>query len=168
MNTHRHLRWLHKDKLSTAIALLVLVLIVAVAIGLVQKFQEPRTTLRLGDGIFSTHVAATGAERQKGLGDIESLADNEAMLLAFDHEAEWSIWMKDVEYPIDVIWLDDQKQVVHIVKNMPPDSYPDSFSPDKPARYVVELAAGTVEKKAIRIGGVARFDMPEQRTGGAR
>lgn len=167
MNTHRHLRWLHKDKLSTVVALFALLLIVVVGLSLAQRFTQPRTTLYLGDGVFATHVAATDAERQLGLGNIESLADNEAMLLAFARDAQWSIWMKDVEYPIDVVWLDGQKRVVHIVKNMPPSSYPDSFSPDKPARYVVELAAGTVEKKAIRIGTVARFDMPET-TGEAR
>ena len=161
MNTHRHLRWLHKDKLSTVVALFALLLIVVVGLSLAQRFTEPRTTLYLGDGVFATRVAATDADRQVGLGDTASLADNEAMLLAFARDAQWSIWMKDVEYPIDVVWLDDQRRVVHIVKNMPPSSYPDSFSPDKPARYVVELAAGTVEKKAIRIGTTARFDMPE-------
>jgi uncharacterized membrane protein (UPF0127 family) len=166
MNNHRHLRWLHRDKLSTVIGLCTLLLIVVLGVALVQRFTQPQATLRLGDGIFTAHVATTESARQKGLGDTELLADNEAMILAFERDARWSIWMKDVEYPIDVVWLDARHKVVHIVKNMPPSSYPDtSFMPDKPARYVVEFAAGTVEKKAIRIGAIAHFDIADIQRG---
>lgn len=160
MKYHRHLRWLHKDKLSASIVILTLLLVVMLGATLAQDFLQPRTTLHLGDGVFKAVVADTDIARQKGLGDTDVLAANDAMLLAFDRDEQWSIWMKDVEYPIDVIWLDSQKRVVHIVKNMPPDSYPASYVPKKPARYVVELAAGSVDSKSITIGGLARFDMP--------
>lgn len=162
MKPHRHLRWLHKDKLSAGIVVLTLLLVVALGASLAQDFLRPRTTLHLGDGVFRAMVADTDAARQKGLADTDALAINEAMLLVFDRDAQWSIWMRDVEYPIDVVWLDSQKHVVYIVKNMPPHSYPTSFTPDKPARYVVELAAGSVDAKSISIGGVARFDLPRK------
>lgn len=166
MNTHRHLRWLHKDKLSTVIGLFTLLLIVVLGVSLVERFTQPQATLRIGDGIFTAHVAATDDARQKGLGGTEPLAENEAMILAFERDARWSIWMKDVDYPLDVVWLDARQKVVHIVKNMPPSSYPESsFVPEKPARYVVEFAAGTVEKKAIRIGTVAQFDIADLQRG---
>lgn len=159
MKPHRHLRWLHKDKLSAIIVFLTLLLVLVLGATLAQEFLRPRTTLHLGDGVFRAVVADTDVARQKGLGDTDALAANEAMLLVFDRDEQWSIWMKDVEYPIDVIWLDSQKRVVHIVKNMPPDSYPTSYAPKKPARYVVELAAGSVDSKSITIGTLARFDM---------
>lgn len=162
MKSHRHLRWLHKDKLSTAIVILTLLLVGVLGVSLAQKFMQPRTTLHLGNGVFTAYIADTEAARQKGLGDMDSLAVNEAMLLAFERDSQWSIWMQDVEYPIDVVWLDSQKRVVHIVKNMPPDSYPNSFVPEEPARYVVELTAGTVDKKSIKIGTVARFEVEKK------
>ena len=162
MKRPRVLRWLHKDILSIAVVALALLLVAMLGIGLAQKMMQPKTTLRLGDGIFTTYVAATDETRARGLGGTKPLEPNQAMLLAFDHDANWSIWMKDVSYPIDVVWVDANKRVVHIVKNMPPDSYPDQFTPDKPARYVFEFAAGTVEKKAIKVGGEARFDMPQK------
>ena len=163
MKSNRHLRWLRKDVFSTILVVLALLLIVAVGASFAYKFQQTHTTLYLGDGVFKVRVAATDAERMTGLGGSEPLAEGRGMLLAFERDNRWSIWMKDVSYPLDVIWLDAERRVVHIVKNMPPESYPDSsFSPEKPARYVLEVAAGTVEKKSIGIGDAARFELPHE------
>jgi uncharacterized membrane protein (UPF0127 family) len=67
--------------------------------------------------------------------------------------------MKDMNFPIDIIWLDKDKKVVYIVKNAPPESYPyEHFEPKEEARYVLEVAAGTVEDKKIMIDAPATFD----------
>ena len=61
---------------------------------------------------------------------------------------------------IDIIWLDADKKVVYIVKNVSPDSGTDvMYTPKVDARYVVELAAGTVEKQHIVVGRAAVFDI---------
>ena len=67
--------------------------------------------------------------------------------------------MKDMNYPIDIVWLDKDKKIVYIVKNAPPESYPyETFVPKQDARYVLELPAGTVGPKSIVIGKEAAFD----------
>jgi uncharacterized membrane protein (UPF0127 family) len=162
MKRPRVLRWLHKDIFSIAVVALALLLVVMLGISLAQKMMQPKTTLRLGDGIFTTYVAATNETRTKGLGGTKPLEPNQALLMVFDRDAKWSIWMKDVSYPIDVVWVDANKRVVHIVKNMPPDSYPDQFTPEKPARFVFEFPAGTVERKAIKVGAEARFNLDQE------
>lgn len=162
MKFHRPLHWVRRDSLSVALVVLTILLIGLVAAGLVQRMHSTWTTLYVGDGVFRVRVASTDAERATGLGGTEPLAADQGMLLAFESDGQWGIWMKDVEYPIDVIWLDSQKKVVHIVKNMPPDSYPESFVPNEEARYVLEVAAGTVDKKAIGIGDAARFELPSK------
>ena len=64
-----------------------------------------------------------------------------------------------MNFPIDIIWLDKDKKVVYIVKNAPPESYPyEQFEPKEEVRYVLEVAAGTVQQKKITIGAVAQFD----------
>jgi uncharacterized membrane protein (UPF0127 family) len=120
---------------------------------------RPHVTIRIGDGVFLTQVAKTQDTREKGLSGTSSLRAEEGMLFIYDSDDKWPIWMKDMNYPIDIIWLDKDKKVVYIVKNAPPESYPyDTFTPKQDARYVLEVVAGTVGGKSISIGSVAAFD----------
>jgi len=120
---------------------------------------QPHVTVHLGDGVFAAQVAKTDAAREKGLGGTLNLRSDQAMLFVFDSDSKWSIWMKDMNYPIDIVWLDSTKKVVYMVKNAPPESYPyEQFTPKETARYVVELPAGTVEQKTVNIGAMAAFD----------
>ncbi len=148
-----------KDVLSWGLIILVLALVGAAAYYVLLPQIQPHTTLRLGDGVFTTQVAKTDAERDKGLSGTHSLRDNQAMLLVYESDDKWPIWMKDMSYPIDIIWLDKDKKVIYIVKNAPPESYPyEQFTPKEKARYVVEVVAGTVGRKKITIDLEAHFD----------
>lgn len=148
-----------KNILSWGLVLMVLALIGVAAYFVFAPQLRPHVTLHLGDGVFLTQVAKTPTAREKGLSNTQSLRDNEGMLFVFDHDDKWAIWMKNMNYPIDIVWLDKDKKVVYIVKNAPPESYPyESFVPKQEARYVVEVPAGTVAKKSIVIGGQAGFD----------
>jgi uncharacterized membrane protein (UPF0127 family) len=102
--------------------------------------------------------AVTDEERQLGLGNYESLEDNQGLLFEFDAAGTHGIWMKDVEFPIDVLWLDNDKKIVHIEANMQPDSYPTVFRSDELAQYVLEVPAGFVSANGIKEGQRAQFD----------
>jgi uncharacterized membrane protein (UPF0127 family) len=148
-----------KSVLSWGLVLLILAFIAGAAYVVMEPQLRPHVTVRLGDGVFLARVAKTAEAREKGLGEVTGLRDNEAMLFVFDTDDKWSMWMKDVEYPIDIVWLSHEKKVVYIVKNAPPESYPyESFTSKQDARYVVEFPAGTVNKKTITIGKQAEFD----------
>lgn len=120
-------------------------------------FSPPKATLHLGDGKFSATIADTEATRIKGLSGTLHLPADHAMVFVFDGDARHGIWMKDMRYAIDIVWLNDAKQVVDFVMHVPADSYPKVFTPKDNARYVVELKSGTVEKKNIRVGQFAVF-----------
>lgn len=148
-----------KHVLSWAIVALALLLIGVAAFYVLLPQLRPHVTLHLGDGVFLSQVAKTAEAHEKGLSGSHALRENEAMLFIYDRDDKWGIWMKDMNYPIDIVWLDKDKKVVYIVKNAPPESYPfESFTPKQDARYVVELPAGTVHKKTITIGTQAQFD----------
>lgn len=150
---------MRKDVFSWALIILVLGLVGTAAYFVLEPKLRPHVTLHMGDAVFSAQVVKSDPERTKGLSGRSGLGPDEAMLFVFDSDSKWSIWMKDMRFPIDIVWLDKDKKVVHIVKNVPPESYPyESFAPMENARYVVEFAAGTVHKKTITIGGQARFD----------
>jgi uncharacterized membrane protein (UPF0127 family) len=148
-----------KDALTWVLVTFALALVGAAAFFVLWPQLQPHTTVRIGDGVFKTRVASTEEDRVKGLSGTAKLHEGDALLLVFDHESEWPIWMKEMKYPIDIVWLNKDKKVVHIVKNAPPESYPyESFSPKRPAKYILELSAGTVEKKSIIIDAQAAFD----------
>lgn len=148
-----------KDFLSWGLIALVLVLLGVAVYFILEPKLRPHVTLRVGDGVFSAQVLKTEKERTKGLSGRSSLAADEAMLFVYETDGRWPMWMKEMHFPIDIVWLDKNKKVVHIVKNVPPESYPnETFASTEDARYVIEFTAGTVAKKAIMIGGEARFD----------
>ncbi len=141
---------------------MLLALLVVVSAGFIalQPLLRPHAVVRLGDGIYTARVARTEAQREQGLSGTTGLSPDQAMLFIFDRSDTWGIWMKDMRYPIDVVWLNDQKQVVYSVSNMQPDSYPQVFRPKQSARYVVELPAGAIASKAINSATTAQFTLP--------
>jgi len=148
-----------RDVMSWGVIALVLMLVSMAAVYVLWPQLQPHTTLHLGDGIFTAQVAKTQAARDRGLTGTPSLSADNAMIFVYDTDGKWPINMKDMNFPIDIVWLNKDKQVIYIVKNVPPESYPyQQFTPKDDARYVVELAAGVVGQKSIDINATAQFD----------
>jgi uncharacterized membrane protein (UPF0127 family) len=136
------------------------ILVVAASLGFLywQMNREQITTLELKDRTYRLTVSQTEADREHGLSDTPSLPSDHAMLFVFPSVGRPAIWMKDMNYPIDIVWLDSDKKVVYTVANAQPSSYPDTiFQTDKDSRYVIELSAGTIEKTNIKRGDTADF-----------
>lgn len=109
-------------------------------------------TVVLKSKSIGVRVADTDDSRTQGLsGTIELLPDT-GMLFIFDHPAKYSFWMKEMNYPIDIVWIDSDKKIVHIEQNVSPNTFPKSFSPTSPALYVLEVPAGFAQTNHIFIG----------------
>ena len=107
-------------------------------------------------------VAANDEQRTKGLSVKDSLAENEAMPFVFDTSQEHSFWMKDMKFPIDIIWLDSNKTVVHIEHNLEPCSFGafcPTYKPHNDALYVLETTAGFAERHDIVDGAKVEFSL---------
>ncbi|MEI6851051.1 MAG: DUF192 domain-containing protein [Candidatus Saccharibacteria bacterium] len=150
--------------LSTTLIISGVVLLVASTflLFIMPNMLKPPTDLWLGDGIFRAKLALNDVEREKGLSGTEELQSDQILLMAFPYEDKWSIWMKDMNFPIDIVWLNSAKKVVFIKLNATPESYPDKFLPKTNASYVVELPAGTVESKSIKVGKFAVFEIDKK------
>lgn len=155
-----------KSLATWCIVLAVLLYIGWQAFLYISDHQQPRIPLTVGDGAFKVRVVNTPETRQKGLSGSQPLPASEGMLFVFDTTDNWAIWMKDMNYPIDIIWLDDSKRIVYMVKSADPSSYPyTTFKPSKPARYVLEVPAGTITNKNIKINNQASFDLSSIKEG---
>ena len=94
-------------------------------------------------------VADTEVKREHGLSDRQSLAPDTGMLFVFDTPGFPEFWMKDMHFPIDMIFLDKDLRVVTTFASAQPSSYPAIFKPTAPAQFVIEVQAGFVEKNHI-------------------
>jgi len=79
------------------------------------------------------------------------------MLFVFPEDGKYAFWMKDMRFSIDILWLSADGRVVYMALNVSPDTYPQVFRPDVPARYVLELPAGYAKAHAVRIGDIVRL-----------
>ncbi len=105
--------------------------------------------LIVGESSVFVGVAQTAASRGKGLSGREMLPSDEGLLFVFDTDDTHAIWMKDMRFPIDIIWIDKFFSVVAVVENATPDSFPEIFEPKNSARYVLEVNAGWVARNGI-------------------
>lgn len=106
---------------------------------------------------FKLDIADTADLRTLGLSGRTSLDEKTGMLFVFDRPDFHGIWMKDMNFDIDIVWLDNEKRVIYIKEGATPDSYPQVFYPREKAGYVVELPSGEVSKQRIQIGDIFEF-----------
>jgi uncharacterized membrane protein (UPF0127 family) len=106
---------------------------------------------------FDLTIAKTEAERQRGLSGTTSLTENTGKLFVFEQPGMYGFWMKDMNYPIDIIWFDSNFKIVDIAQNVTPQSYPDVFYPKQNALYVLEIGAGNAKKLNLDFGTSAQM-----------
>lgn len=108
---------------------------------------------------FNLIIAKNESDRQKGLSGRKSLDANQGMLFIFDHPDRYGFWMKEMLFPIDIIYINKDK-VVYVVKNAPAGGQLQNltiYRPDEPANYVLEVNAGTSDKLKIQKGTTVKL-----------
>lgn len=108
--------------------------------------------LHINDQSLKTMLAQSSEQRAIGLSQHQILHTDEAMLFLFEQLGLYSFWMKNMKFPIDIFWLDHDKRVVFIQEHAEPTDYPNTYTPDQPALYVLETVAGFAEQYDVRLG----------------
>ena len=116
-----------------------------------------KINIAVGEKRVLVEVADTNEKRVRGLSGHKALADGEGMLFVFEKPDKYSFWMKEMLFPIDIIWIGEDFTIVDITENAEPSSYPTLFTPKNEARYVLEVNAGFSEKYRISIGDMIAF-----------
>jgi len=102
-------------------------------------------------------LALTALEQERGLSGREKLGEKEGLLFVFPVSGKYYFWMKDMKFPIDILWLNSEREVIYIKANALPSSYPDIFAPESDAKYVLEVNAGFAKNNNVLIGDRAEF-----------
>ena len=123
-----------------------------------QQFPDDQyRQLEIADTEVAVEVVETQEEREKGLSGRSELPEGEGMLFVFDEPGLYSFHMKDMEFAIDIIWMDESKRVVGIMRDVSPDTYPQVFTPDSMSRYVLEVPSGFSEEHGVSRGMMASW-----------
>jgi uncharacterized protein len=112
-----------------------------------------------GDDCFIVELAKTQKKISQGLMFRESLAQNRGMLFIFSQSGVYNFWMKNTKIPLDIIWLNDKKEIVFLANNVAPcyEEFCPSINPGEKAKYVLEINAGLAEKIGLKIRDRADF-----------
>lgn len=125
-----------------------------------EKAPAYRTILFPRGTKIDAEVADTPERRSVGLMFREHLRAGAGMLFIFSEPHPYRFWMKNCKFPIDMIWLNRQKEIVYISENTPPcksDPCPHYGPTDRDALYVIEVAAGFAKKEQLKLGTKVRF-----------
>ncbi len=112
--------------------------------------------------VLQTEVMVKDEDRQMGLMFRPSLPLDHGMLFLFEQPGLHGIWMKNCKFPIDILWLDENRRVVHLEEAVPPckaDPCP-VYDPLRQAWYVLEINAKQARREKALVGSVLQFDLP--------
>ena len=118
-----------------------------------ESVEFPRGTIKLDDKTLEVQIADTDSLRARGLMFQNELSYNEGMLFVFDESNTRPMWMLNMQFNLDIIWFDENSNVVAIEKDVPPcrttievvACRENGVSGDN-AKYVLEVTAGFVDK----------------------
>lgn len=101
---------------------------------------------------IAVSVADDPEEQRQGLSGVPGLGEHEGMLFVFPAEDYYGMWMRDMLFSLDILWINNEGRIVHIEENVSPDTYPESFVSDEPARFVLEVNAYFAKNANIAVG----------------
>ncbi len=123
-----------------------------------------KTVVEIKDRKIEVELADTPAKRSKGLMYRNELGENNGMLFIFPTISKHSFWMANTYIPLDMIWIDENKKIVHIEQNVPPctetgklETLCNHYSSETAAKYVLEVNAGYTQSNDIKVGDSVTF-----------
>lgn len=152
--------------MTTRTQVLLPILIAAVIIGVVglysipsdsklESVEFPRGTIKVDDVPLEVQIADTSPRRVRGLMFQDPLPSDQGMIFVFSEPGPYSLWMLNMQFPLDMIWFDENGIVIHIEKDVPPCQTTleittcQSLVPDGSATYILEVTAGFVDEHDI-------------------
>ena len=121
-----------------------------------QQVDFPIGTIKIDETFIEVQIAKKEIELKTGLMFQDTLPYDQGMLFVFDEPGVKTMWMKNMQFHLDMIWFDENGNVIQITKNVPPCKTPlevmacdtERISADN-VKYILEVTSGFVEKFSI-------------------
>ncbi len=109
-------------------------------------------TLKIKNNEMFLTIADDDCKRRSGLSNSKQLDASHGMLFIFNEEGKHGFWMKDMNYSIDIVWLNKNKEIIGIKNNVKPSTFPTIFGEEYISSYVLELPSGFSIKNDLKVG----------------
>ncbi len=122
-------------------------------------FAQEFKMVCIKNACVQAEVVYSEVDRERGLMFRQILPQNQGMLFVFDRPESARFWMKNVSIPLDIIWIDQAKNVVDLKLDARPcrGEPCETFLPRVPSLYVLEVNSGFVRQYGISIGDKVKF-----------
>lgn len=107
--------------------------------------------IKINENILLVDIADDECKKILGLSGKESLIED-GMLFIFENIGNYGFWMKDMNFPIDILWINEYFEIIGIEKDLSPNTYPKFFGTEYLAKYVLEVPANYSDKNKIKVG----------------
>ncbi|MDD4803634.1 MAG: DUF192 domain-containing protein [Candidatus Pacebacteria bacterium] len=114
-------------------------------------------SLKIGEKIIKVDISDDDCKRVLGLSGRKELKNDTGMLFVFPKGGNHGFWMKDMNFPIDILWIDGDFNIIGIEKSVATSTYPEIIGGKYLAQYVLELFSGFSEKNNIKVGNKIIF-----------
>ena len=152
--------------MTTKAQALIPISIAAVIVGIVgllslpqdsklESVEFPRGTIKVDDVPLEVQIADDEPRRVRGLMFQDQLPPDQGMIFVFDKPGLYSLWMLNMQFPLDMMWFDENGKIVHIEKDVPPCKTAleittcQSVVPEGEALYILEVTAGFVDQNNV-------------------
>ncbi len=125
--------------------------------------SDIKGSVTINGNIIEVELADETEERSQGLMFRKSMARDNGMLFLFDEEGFYSFWMMNVNFNLDIIWINNNGSIVHIERDVHSCfiSCP-SYSSRDSARYVLELNSGVAKEFDLQVGSFVDLNIPNK------
>ena len=142
-----------RKKIIASILIIIFLIII-----LIYNPSDSGDKVCFNENCFEVEIADTPELRDKGLMNRDSLDKDKGMLFVFPKQDIYAFWMKDTLIPLDIIWLNSNKEVVSMSKNsLPCSSSCPKINPRNKAKYVLEINAGMSDEINLSMGDKLEF-----------
>ena len=141
------------------IAIGVGIFIIVILAVLAWQFSAKSPTAKINNRSFKLYVAKSEKDKQVGLSKYKSLDNTKGMVFSFGKDNYYPFWMKEMKFPIDILYINDGK-IVTIYKNVPTPkntANPPIYNSTEPADTVLEVNAGISQKYNFKEGDKVSF-----------
>jgi len=123
-----------------------------------ENIVRDKAVITFPNGKIEALVADTKESREDGLSRRLGLSEGEGMLFDFGIPGRFGFWMKDMQFPIDIIWINSNGIIVNIVENALPEDYPKTYINKPSASYVLEIGANKASENGLFLGSKVNID----------
>lgn len=129
-------------------------LLLSVLLGAIPAQAQTLIEARIADQRFQLEVVSSPDSRRQGLMGRDELAAGTGMLFDFPEGTRPTIWMRNMQISLDLLFVDEQARLVHVFADVPPctDVPCDVYEADQPLRFVIEVPAGTANQLDLQLG----------------